>query len=221
MDHRKKYSKDELIELIYHLGEIHSQTLDALKEHKPPKGFEKDMDELMSDGFITIDGENIGLTPKGTQLAENIMRRHRLAEVLLTDVLGKAPDEIESAACEFEHILAPEIVDSICILLGHPKRCPHGLPIPEGECCKKESDKIQSAVLPLSAVKTGVKVKIASINSTDETRMLKLMAMGMTPGIEVTLNQKIPALVVDIDGNLIAIDKSIGEEINVWRPKGM
>ncbi|MDH5542405.1 MAG: metal-dependent transcriptional regulator [Nitrospinota bacterium] len=221
MDHRKKHSKDELIELVYHLGEIHSQTIEALKEHKPPAGYEKDLDELQKEGVLILGGGKVELTEKGTGLAENIMRRHRLAEVLLTDVLGKAPDEIESAACEFEHILAPEIVDSICILLGHPKRCPHGLPIPEGDCCKKESDKLQSAVLPLSAVKTGIKVKVASINSTDETRMLKLMAMGMTPGTEVMLNQKIPALVVDIDGNLLALDKSIGEEINVWRPKGM
>jgi DtxR family Mn-dependent transcriptional regulator len=160
-------------------------------------------------------------TGKGKDIAKNIIRRHRLAERMLADVLDKNPDETENAACEFEHILAPEIVDSICILLGHPKTCPHGLAIPEGDCCKDVRRQIEAAFIPLSQLETGMSAKVAFINTTDESQMLKLMSMGLTPGTVVKLNQKVPALVVEIASNLVAFDTAIGDEINVLRLPGM
>ena len=61
---------------------------------------------------------------------------HRLAERLFRDVLGiHDEDEIESSACKFEHILSPDVTERICTLLGHPTACPHGSPIPKGDCC--------------------------------------------------------------------------------------
>jgi DtxR family Mn-dependent transcriptional regulator len=75
-------------------------------------------------------------TEKGRKRAEDIIRRHRLAEILFTETLRvKDEREVAEQACKFEHILSPEATDSICSFLGHPRTCPHGSPIPAGECC--------------------------------------------------------------------------------------
>jgi putative ABC transport system ATP-binding protein len=79
-------------------------------------------------------------TDRGRHRAADIIRRHRLAERLFTDTLHMQDDAgIEAQACKFEHILSPEATESICVLLGHPKTCPHGSPIPPGECCVRSA----------------------------------------------------------------------------------
>lgn len=85
----------------------------------------------------TVSGEVI-FTPAGEARARNIIRRHRLAERLLMDVLSiRDAKEVEESACTFEHILSPEVTDRICTFLGHPKLCPHDSAIPSGQCCKE------------------------------------------------------------------------------------
>ncbi len=80
----------------------------------------------------------VEFTPAGRQRAADVIRRHRLAERLFTQTLQvQNEDEIEQQACKFEHILSPEVTDKICSFLGHPESCPHGSPIPAGECCEK------------------------------------------------------------------------------------
>jgi putative ABC transport system ATP-binding protein len=87
-------------------------------------------------GLVTVSGWNVQFTPAGEARARSVIRRHRLAERLFTDVLAMRDDAlIESDACTFEHILSPELTDRICTFLGHPATCPHGSPIPKGECC--------------------------------------------------------------------------------------
>src|SRR5580693_3928709 len=90
-------------------------------------------------GLVTVtDGEE-RFTPAGEERARNVIRRHRLAERLFMDVLSIRDEaEIESSACKFEHILSPDVTDRICTLLGHPLACPHGSPIPQGECCAEK-----------------------------------------------------------------------------------
>ncbi|HEY6252301.1 MAG TPA: iron dependent repressor, metal binding and dimerization domain protein [Candidatus Angelobacter sp.] len=75
-------------------------------------------------------------TEKGRKRAEDIIRRHRLAERLFVHTFHVQDEhEVAEQACRFEHILSPEATDSICSFLGHPRTCPHGSPIPAGECC--------------------------------------------------------------------------------------
>lgn len=84
--------------------------------------------------------EVLRLTPKGEKRAEDVIRRHRLAERLFMQTLHVDNEElIEQQACKFEHILSPEMTDKICTFLGHPETCPHGSPIPKGECCTNEN----------------------------------------------------------------------------------
>jgi putative ABC transport system ATP-binding protein len=78
----------------------------------------------------------IYFTEKGRRRAEDIIRRHRLAERLFTQTFQVEDEkEVAEQACKFEHILSPEATDRICTFLGHPRTCPHGSPIPAGECC--------------------------------------------------------------------------------------
>jgi ABC-type glutathione transport system ATPase component len=89
-------------------------------------------------GLLHSAGGKVEFTPTGRARARSVIRRHRLAERLFVDTLAlRDNDSIESNACTFEHILSPEVTDRICTFLGHPQTCPHGSPIPPGECCEK------------------------------------------------------------------------------------
>jgi len=87
-------------------------------------------------GLLQLAGTEARFTQTGEERARSVIRRHRLAERLFMDVLFIRDDaSVESNACTFEHILSPEVTDRICTFLGHPTSCPHGSPIPPGECC--------------------------------------------------------------------------------------
>ncbi|MGA2713936.1 MAG: iron dependent repressor, metal binding and dimerization domain protein [Bryobacteraceae bacterium] len=90
-------------------------------------------------GLVTVRDGKEEFTPAGEERARNVIRRHRLSERLFMDVLSIRDEvEIESSACKFEHILSPDVTDRLCSLLGHPLECPHGSPIPQGECCAEK-----------------------------------------------------------------------------------
>ena len=80
------------------------------------------------------DGE-AQLTPSGSRRARDVVRRHRLAERLFKDTFAVDETEAHTQACRFEHIISPELDARICTFLGHPQTCPHGNPIPPGDCC--------------------------------------------------------------------------------------
>ncbi len=218
MKDSKDYRRDELLEMLWHLSEHHKLTLSFLREHDTTREYEKSLYEFASSGTLNFDGENIIFTEKGKAEAEGIIRRHRLAECLMSNVLGIKPSETEEAACEFEHILSPELVDSICTLLGHPPKCPHGETIPQGKCCIEAKSSVKSAVIPITKMKIGRTAKIAFLNTQSDRRTHKLLTMGLNPGSEIRLHQTKPVLVVEVDNRQIALENSIGDEINVWKP---
>jgi putative ABC transport system ATP-binding protein len=80
------------------------------------------------------------LTPGGSRRARDVVRRHRLAERLFTDTFAVDDSEAHTQACKFEHIISPELDQRICSFLGHPTTCPHGNPIPPGDCCGAKAD---------------------------------------------------------------------------------
>jgi putative ABC transport system ATP-binding protein len=87
-------------------------------------------------GLVAVENGVERFTPQGESRARDVIRRHRLAERLFMDVLNIHDErEVEQSACQFEHILSPEVTDKMCTLLGHPMACPHGSPIPKGPCC--------------------------------------------------------------------------------------
>lgn len=80
----------------------------------------------------------VKLSEKGEKAAREVIRNHRLSELLLTEILGmEINDDIHKNACFLEHHISDEIAKAVCIKLGHPRYCPHGKEIPPGECCGK------------------------------------------------------------------------------------
>jgi len=85
--------------------------------------------------LVELQNGAVQLTPGGTRRARDVVRRHRLAERLFKDTFAVEDSEVHNQACKFEHIISPELDQRICSFLGHPKTCPHGNPIPPGDCC--------------------------------------------------------------------------------------
>jgi putative ABC transport system ATP-binding protein len=85
--------------------------------------------------LVALQNGEVQLTPVGSQRARDVVRRHRLAERLFKDTFSVDEMEAHTQACKFEHIISPELDARICTFLGHPTTCPHGNPIPPGDCC--------------------------------------------------------------------------------------
>jgi DtxR family transcriptional regulator, Mn-dependent transcriptional regulator len=170
---------------------------------------------LLDEQLIEQKNENWDLTPRGNVLAREIIRRHRIAERLVMDVLGVDIQEAEDNACEFEHTLAVGVTDSICTLLGHPTRCPHGRDIPEGKCCQQARSDVKPLVLPLTSLGVGGTGRIAYINTRNFPRLQKLSAFGISPGVTVKLFQKSPSVVLQCEETQIALEPEIARDIYV------
>ena len=85
--------------------------------------------------LVEMRESDVRLTETGSRRARDVVRRHRLAERLFKDTFSIDDAEAHTQACKFEHIISPELDQRICTFLGHPKTCPHGNPIPPGDCC--------------------------------------------------------------------------------------
>ena len=91
---------------------------------------------MVESGLLLGPGPTLEFTPRGRIRARDLVRRRRLAEVLFSSAMRLPENAMEEAACRMEHIIDPEVTDSICSFLGHPRKCPHGRPIPTGDCCE-------------------------------------------------------------------------------------
>jgi DtxR family Mn-dependent transcriptional regulator len=214
-----KKELDEYMEALWYLSEEGDLSFESLERWVHETFNEEIIMSLKKEGLVDLQGKKIELTPKGYEQSRQIVRCHRLAERLLADVLGMKPKEMEEGACEFEHILAPEIADSICTLLGHPSECPHGFKIPEGNCCRQARDTLGSAIVPLSKVRTGDQVKVCYINTQSHSRMHKLNHFGIIPGSFIKMHQKAPSVVIQIENTQVALEEEIADEIFVFYPE--
>jgi DtxR family Mn-dependent transcriptional regulator len=175
------------------------------------------LQEAKSSNLVEQEGNIVTLTQQGRVRSQNIVRRHRLAERLLNDILDLESREVESTACRFEHLLSEEAANSVCILLGHPTTCPHGKPIPEGECCQQHLTDIRPLVIPASRLRPGESGRVAYVGTRDRRRLERLANLGILPGMEIHLHQRQPSYVVKIDETQWGLDSSLMAEIYVRR----
>jgi DtxR family Mn-dependent transcriptional regulator len=90
--------------------------------------------KLEKEGLVIYKArQGIELTDKGREIGKRIIRAHRLIEVLMREALKT--DIREETVCGMEHHMDEEFMDALCTLLNHPRKCPHGNPIPKGKCC--------------------------------------------------------------------------------------
>lgn len=214
MNHKRE--KDEHLEKLWYMKEEEKETFDDLKASLGEEFNADVLDELSSEGLVKIDKKSskISLSKDGDYLARQLIRAHRLAERMLHDVMG---GDFETGACEFEHTVTPELVDSICTLLGHPRECPHGMSIPKGECCKTLTKTMQSSVIPVSELKVGQSARVAYVNCNSDQQLHKIDGLQIRPGATVKLHQNYPTYVIECEGANIAMDENVASNICVWK----
>jgi DtxR family transcriptional regulator, Mn-dependent transcriptional regulator len=173
--------------------------------------------EAQRRGWVATDAQRLVLTHAGDQRAAGVMRRHRLAERLLFDVIHVDSAAMEAGACELEHahILSEEATDRVCAFLGHPPTCPHDRPIPRGRCCEKFSSDVRPLVTPLSDGSIGADYRIVFIASRLHRRLDRLCSLGVVPGARLHLHQRQPAFIVRVGGTDIALEPEIAADIFV------
>jgi len=139
------HRREEVLELLWTMRGKGSVFLQDFLQKTEEEDAEQLLGEMAQEGWISIEDGNSSFCTVGETRAKEVIRRHRLAERLLSEVFELEESSVESSACQFEHILSPKVLDSVCTFLGHPPTRPHGRPIPKGPCCSR----FQREVVPL------------------------------------------------------------------------
>lgn len=221
MTHYSGLAEQEVEELLEELWTLDEQARhgrrDAVEGSKLPDPATV-LDRLIARGYVRIEGDQIRMTDAGRTLAARQIRRHRLAEFLLAHVLAVRDEtQINRTACVMEHVLSPEVTDSVCSFLGHPSHCPHGKPIPSGPCCRTFSTTIAPLVQPLDRLPVGTAARIVYIVPRDAELLTRLSSLGVLPSVTVRLQQARPATVLLIGETTLALDPAIASQIYVKR----
>ena len=173
--------------------------------------------ELSRLAYVEIRGERVLLRREGREEARMTVRRHRLAERLMMDILDIKDASADERACEFEHLLHHGVDTKICTLLNHPTTCPHGKPIPPGTCCQQAREEGDVGVVALTEFKAGENGEIAYLAATDVSKMHKLMSLGVLPGNVLTLIRNYPAFIFRVGNSEFAVDSDLAREIFLRR----
>lgn len=159
--------------------------------------------------------QGVSFTPLGQRTAVAAIRRHRIVERFLADMLGYPWNEADKFAVSFEHELPDEVLDRLFVALHQPATCPHGFPIPSAE------DLELPATPDLYALAPGEVAEVALSGSTDPELVEFLGTLGLVPGVEVIVVEKHPfdgPLVVKVDGHDRTIGERVARQIYVNRP---
>jgi DtxR family Mn-dependent transcriptional regulator len=206
---------DEALEVLWLLDEDGHYELERFRLSSDDPDVDELLTALKEEFLVTTEGKIIHLSEKGRLLGRGLIRRHRLAERLFMDVFEMKDEVVEADACKMEHILSEELTDSVCTFLGHPPTCPHGKPIPKGECCKRYKLEVTPVVTRLSDFEVGSKGRIVFIIPSEAARLARLGSVGIAPGSTIKLLQKMPSCVIQVDETTIAVDPDIAKEILV------
>jgi len=205
---------DEVLERLFYAQE-EQRTIRALEELQLNGDAARAVDELVASKQVRRHDDSLELTPEGAERARGIVRRHRLAEILFTQVLDVDMHDAEQSACELEHILAERVVDRVCAFLGHPPACPHGHPIPPGSCCSVYSKKVDPLITRLIDLPIGSSGSVVFIAPRSVSRLNRLASFGVVPGSQVRLIERKPSIVLACGQTSIAVEDEIGREIYV------
>lgn len=143
------------------------------------------VNRLVEQGYTELlDDRSLRLTPKGRAIATTMVRRHRLAERLLTDVIGLEWEKVHREADRWEHAISAEVEEKLVILLGDPATCPHGNPIPGSKHLEDHTDVVTlSASAPGPIIVTRVSEKL----ELDDDALRLLVGAKLIPGSPVEM----------------------------------
>jgi DtxR family Mn-dependent transcriptional regulator len=163
---------------------------------------------LERDGYITRAGnKTISFTDNGAEHAEGIVRRHRLIERFLTDVLGIPWDEVHEEAERLEHAMSPVLEERMLAAIGDAKTCPHGHPIVAGT-------RIEG--VPLADVAGGASVTVLRLENEAEDLLHYLKDAGLEPGMQATVLDGVgDEVVLEADGREVRVLRTVAETVSV------
>ena len=207
---------EEYLEVIHSLAEegttvIQARIAERLGYSAP--SVSEMLDRLVSDGYVSRSGRRLDLTEKGAALAQSVVRKHRLAERLLVDVIGLEWHKVHNEAGRWEHVISDEVEERLVLLLGNPSTCPHGNPIPGGP-------PVVEVQYCLADAKPGDSVRLARITEEVELDMKSLVYLdehGFVPGASGAIRAKAPdgTLTIEINGSTIALGPAICRQLFV------
>lgn len=173
------------------------------------------LDRLATDGYLLRAGRTIELTPEGRQLADSVIRKHRLAERLLVDVIGLPWHKAHIEAGRWEHVISDEVEERLVELLGNPSTCPHGNPIP-GAATEHSLD----GQVNLDSVEPGATVYLARITEEvelDYESLAYLGENGVIPGREAVVKDRAPdgTVTLVVDGKAVGLGRALCKQVYV------
>jgi DtxR family Mn-dependent transcriptional regulator len=213
---------EEYLEAIYRLEQKggFARTMELARNLKVvPGSVTNTIENLERKGLVIHKPyKGVKLTENGRKIASSVLRRHRLAERLLTDILHLDWSEVHDQACKLEHALSPEILKPLEKALGHPKRCPHGNPIPTN--CGGIFEEETMALSELDAKMSGVIVKITE-EKTETLQQLTRLNLTLEKRVEVE-NKIVPSgsLTIRVEGESCTIDHDLASIIYVKKNEG-
>ena len=211
---------EEYLEAIHELEEEGAQIIQArLAErvgHSAPAVSET-IRRLKAEGYVTVEDRAVQLTEKGRARAESVVRKHRLAELLLTEIIGLPWHKAHLEACRWEHVISDEVEARLVELLGHPTTCPHGNPIPGAGA------PLLSELVALSSLRGGEQVRLERITEQveiDQEALAYLSAAGFIPGVGATVAARGPdgTLTLDLGERTIALGPALSKQLYVTVP---
>jgi DtxR family transcriptional regulator, Mn-dependent transcriptional regulator len=163
------------------------------------------LDRLAADGYLLRTGRTIELTSQGRQLADSVIRKHRLAERLLVDVIGLPWHKAHLEAGRWEHVISDEVEERLVALLGNPSTCPHGNPIPGAPDDGGLARQVNLAEVPL-----GETVRLERITEEVELDFRALEYLdgnGLTPGCSALVRDRAPdgTMTLEVAGKTVGL----------------
>lgn len=155
----------------------------------------------------------VALTPSGVRFAVLLVRRHRVVERFLTDLLQIPWDQVDVIADKMEHTTPAEVVDRLDALLGHPSTCPHGYPIPD-----REGQMPALPTAPLSQLQPGEERPISSVAEHDADLLRYLRSVQMVPGARVRLIKHDPGqglTQLEVNQRTLVLDSQVTGAVRV------
>lgn len=180
---------EEYLETIYKLSQSGDVKPTAIAESMGVSGptVTNTLKRLETRGLVSRAGTDVLLTAEGSSAAIDIVRKHRVAERFLVDVLGLGWDEAHEDACRLEHAMSPRVLAALESYLENPDVCPHGHPIPGAD------GKVAAlSGRPLDLLAAGESALIVRVAEDDEPHLTYLQTLGLVPGSQVTVEEIAP-----------------------------
>ena len=208
----------EYLEAVYELGEEGQRVLQARIGERlglAPATVSEGVKRLVSEGHVTIAGSReIELTPDGRVIAEALVRRHRLAERMLVDILGIPWHQCHEQAEDWEKVMTPEVEEAILAKLEGEPTCPHGNPIPGTESAIPWSE--LRSVASMEPGETGRLTRLLEDVELDHDVLRFLEDHNLTPGHDLTLVEVAPdqTRTLEVEGEKVALGNHLAD--NLW-----